>query len=74
LTDTLIYKYSDTEGRWGKYFLRKNGTIRYENSNGGYANKVTPDGLIGIIKLKAWSGKVFINVDALKKATSIQWI
>ena len=74
MTDVLIYKYTDEQGRWGKYYLRPNGKIHLEQSNGAYGKLITPDTLIMIIKLKAWSGKVYINVDALKRATGIAYI
>jgi hypothetical protein len=73
MTDTLIYKYSDN-GKWAKYYLRANGTIRYVNSIGGRMRLVTPDSLLGIIRLKTWSGKVYLNVDALKKVMGIPYI
>lgn len=74
MTDVLIYKYTDKSGRWGKYYLRSNGQIYLKQSNGACAKLITPDTLIGIIKLKTWDGKVYLNVDALKRATGIQWI
>lgn len=73
MTDKLIYKYVDGE-RWCRYYLRSNGTIRYENSRGDYARYVTPDSLINIIKLKTCRGQVYINVDALHEATGVSYI
>lgn len=74
MTDTLIYKYTDENGRWSKYYLRSNGTIHHINSYGGHARLVTPDSLLGIIRLKTWTGSIYLNVDALKKVTGIPYI
>lgn len=74
MTDILIYKYTDEYGRWGKYFLRKDKTIHHECSNGITHTKVMPDSLINIIRLKTHRGKIYINVDALRKATGVEWI
>lgn len=74
MTDTLIAKITITDGNWQKFFLRKNGTIHEELSTGGYARHVTPDGMIGVLRLKKWSGKFYLNVDALKRATGIAYI
>lgn len=74
MTDILIYKYTDKKKRWGKYFLRKNGTIHHVNSSGGTMKIVTPDSLLGIIRLKTWGGTYYLNVDALRKVTGIPYI
>jgi hypothetical protein len=73
MTDILIYKYTDERGRYGKYYLRKNGTIHLVSSN-GFTTLVTPDTLIGLIRMKTWSGRVYLNVDALKRATGVAYI
>lgn len=74
MTDVIIFKRTEEDGSWEKYFLRKNGTIRYVNSYGSYMNNVVPDTLIGIIRLKKWYGTFYINVDALKKVTGLPYI
>lgn len=74
MTNKIIFKLTYPDGRWEKYSLRKSGTIRYDCSTGGFARNVTPDSLIGILRLKKWTGIYYINVELLKKATGVPFL
>lgn len=74
MSDKIIFKLTYPDGSWEKYLLRKSGTIRYECSSGGYARVVTPDSLMGILRLKQWTGIYYLNIELLKKVTGIQYL
>lgn len=71
MTDKIIFKRTYPSGRWEKYVLRKNGSIRYSLSTGGWAANVTPSTLMDVLRLKQWTGKFYLNIELLKKATGI---
>lgn len=73
MTDTLVMKMW-TDDAWAKWFMRKDGTVYLQYSDGQIYSPITPDSLNQSAKFKQHGGKYYINVDAFKRITGAQYI
>jgi hypothetical protein len=59
---------------WAKWFVRKDGVVYLQYSDGEIRSPITPDSLNQSAHFQQHGGKYYINVDAFKRVTGAQYI